>query len=346
MSRRYWATDLLTPVSVVLLASCAQPSSPPHVLAPREAPAPSGSAYTVRPRPAAVSVGVSALELQERERAQSLVHEGRWAEAATHWEILLLLRPDQQDYVKALADVRAHASHAAAEHLQEAEQARRQGQTNRAATLYLKALSADPANDKAAQALRDIEKERARKANFAPLSRASTGEIALNHRRSSKPAASPSTAEGRELDAAILLLHQGDDFAAGLQKLETYAQKNPNDDLSKRALQDTYVDLARQRSKQNKKEEALAYLERAQGTRDSKSSVELTRAIQSLRKEIAEDYYQQGLRAQPTNLSEAIRLWEKALKSDPEHAEAARQLERARKMERNLRSMQDVTTKP
>jgi tetratricopeptide (TPR) repeat protein len=274
------------------------------------------------------------------------MHEGRWAEAGTHWEILLLLRPDQQDYVKELAEARSHSNHAAAEYLQEAEQARGQGQPNRAATLYLKALSADPGNDKAAQALRDTERERARRANFGPSVRGGTGEIPLNLRRSSKPAATPSTVEGRELDAAILLLHQGDDSAAAFQTLETYARKNPHDDLGRRALQDAYVDLARQRSKQGKKEEALAYLEKAQGMRDNKSGTELTRAIKSLRKDIAEDYYQQGLRAQSTNLSEAIRLWEKVLKSDPEHAQAARQLERARKMERDLRSMQDANTKP
>jgi tetratricopeptide (TPR) repeat protein len=214
--------------------------------------------------------------------------------------------------------------------------------------LYLKALSADPGNGEAAQALRDIEKERVRKSNFGPSARGASGEAALaalSSRRSSKPYAAPSTAEGRELDSAILLLHQGD-YSAAVQTLETYVRKNPHDDLGRRTLQDAYVDLARQRAKEGKKEEALAYLEKAHSLRDSKSGPELTRAIASLRKEMAEDYYQQGLRVQPTNLGEAIRLWEKALKYDPEHAQAARHLERARKMEQNLRSIQDAEGKP
>ena len=276
------------------------------------------------------------------------MQEGRWAEAATHWEILQLLRPDQPDYARKLAEARAESSHAAAEHLQEAAQARSQGQTNRAVMLYLKALSADPGNGEAAQALRDIEKERVRKSNFGPSARGASGEAALaalSSRRSSKPYAAPSTAEGRELDSAILLLHQGD-YSAAVQTLETYVRKNPHDDLGRRTLQDAYVDLARQRAKEGKKEEALAYLEKAHSLRDSKSGPELTRAIASLRKEMAEDYYQQGLRVQPTNLGEAIRLWEKALKYDPEHAQAARHLERARKMEQNLRSIQDAEGKP
>jgi tetratricopeptide (TPR) repeat protein len=273
------------------------------------------------------------------------MQESRWAEAATHWEILQLLRSDRPDYGKKLAEARSHSSHAASGHLQEADQARAQGQTSRAAMLYLKALAADPSSGEAAQALRDIEKERARRVNFSPSARGGNGEMSASVRRSSKPGATPSTAEGRELDSAILLLHQAD-YSAAVQTLETYVRKNPQDDFGRRTLQDAYVDLARERAKEGKKEDALAYLEKAQGLRDNKSNPDLTRTIQSLRKEMAEDYYQQGLRAQSTNLSEAIRWWEKTLKYDPDHVQAARRLEQARKMEQNLRSIQGVESKP
>ncbi len=337
------ASGLVTALSILLLASCA-PAPAPVPVVPREAPAPSPAPAHV-PRSHPPSTPELPLEQRERERAEALMQEGRWAEAATHWEILQLLRPDQQDYGKKLAEARSHSSHAATENLQEAEQARAQGQTSRAAVLYLKALAADPSDSEAAQALRDIEKEHARKVNFGPSARGGNGEMSVNVRRSSKPAATPSTAEGRDLDSAILLLHQAD-YSAAVQMLETYVRKNPHDDLGRRTLQDAYVDLARQRTKEGKKEDALAYLDKVQGLRDTKSNPELTRAIQSLRKEVAEDYYQQGLRAQSTNLSEAIRLWEKTLKYDPEHAQAARRLEQARKMEQNLRSIQDAESKP
>lgn len=333
------AHGLATPLCILLLASCAQAPVP---VVPLEAPAPSPTpspapVHVARPRlPPAPELP---LEQRERERAETLMQEGRWAEAATHWEILQLLHPDQHDTANQLAAARLRASQAAADYLQEAEQARSQGQTSRAAGLYLKALSADPGNTEAAQALRDIEKERARKSHFGPSARGGSG-TPLNVRRSSKPAATPSTAEGRDLDSGILLLNQGD-YSAAVQTLEAYTRKYPQDDLGKRTLQEAYMELAQQRTKEGRKEEALAYLEKAYGMRDNKSSPESSRAMQSLRKEIAEDYYQQGLRAQPTNLSEAIRLWEKTLKYDPEHAQAVRRLERARRMEQNLRSIPD-----
>jgi tetratricopeptide (TPR) repeat protein len=269
------------------------------------------------------------------------MQEGRWAEAAEHWTVLCLLRPDQTAYARSLADAQSRASHAAAEYLHQAQQARDEGQTDRAAVFYLKALSADPGNSDAAQALRDIEQTRARKAYFGPSARGGT-DAAASARRGSKSV--PSATERRELDSAIMLLHQGD-AAAAIQTLETYLRKYPNDELGRRTLQDALVELAQQRIQQGKREEALAYLEKAYGMRD-KGTPELSRTIKSLRKEIAEDYYQQGLRAQPTNLDEAIRLWEKCLKYDPDHAQAARRLERARRMEQNLRSIEGSNRTP
>jgi tetratricopeptide (TPR) repeat protein len=270
------------------------------------------------------------------------MQEGRWAEAVPHWEVLHLLHPDQSAYANKLAETQSLASHAAAEHLQAAQQARQQGQTERAAVLYLKALSADPGNAEAAQGLRDIEKESARKAYAGAAGRGGNSETVM--RSGSKPAPLPSATERRDLDSAIMLLHQGD-YSAAVQTLESYLRKYPRDDLGRRTLQDAYVELARRRAQEGKKEEALAYLEKAHDLRD-KSSPELTRSIQSLYKEIAEDYYQQGLRAQPTNLGEAIRLWEECLKYNPDHVQAARRLERARRMEQNLRSIPDSSSTP
>ncbi|HTS51972.1 MAG TPA: tetratricopeptide repeat protein [Burkholderiales bacterium] len=268
------------------------------------------------------------------------MQEGRWAEAVPHWEVLHLLHPDQSAYAKKLTEAQSLASHAAAEHLQEAQQARQEGQTERAALLYLKALSADPANAEAAQALRDIEMESARKA-YAGAGRAGNGETAM--RGGPKPAPLPPAAERRDLDSGIMLLHQGD-YSAAVQTLEKYLRKYPRDDLGRRTLQDAYVGQARRLAQEGKKDEAVAYLE-AHVARE-KSGPEPAPAMLALRKEIAEDYYQQALRAQPTDLGEAIRLFEKCLKYDPDHVQAARRLERARRMEQNLREIPNSNSKP
>jgi tetratricopeptide (TPR) repeat protein len=265
-----------------------------------------------------------------------LVQEGRYGEAAQHWEVLHMLHPEQPVYAEKLAEARSRGAQAATQRVQEGQQARRQGQTERAVALYLRALSADPGNAEAAQGLREIQKESDRRA-YAGAGRGSSEAPQRGAARSA-----PSAAERRDLDSGIMLLHQGDP-AAAVQALESYLRKYSRDDLGRKTLQEAYVDQARRLAQDGKRELALAELEKAVDLRD-KSNSELMRSVQSLRKEIAEDYYQQGLRAQSTNLSQAIALFEKCLKYDPEHVQAARGLERARRMEQNLRSIPEAGT--
>jgi hypothetical protein len=341
MSRWLGAGRLIAPIGALVLASCA---SGPEPVAPQErpitSPVPTRVAHPRPPPPTEL-----ALEQRERETAERLMQEGRWTEAIPHWEVLQLLHPDQPAYAKKLADAKARASTAATEHLLQARQARQQGQNDRAFVLYLKVLSADPDNAEAAQALREIEQDSTRRAYVGALSRGGNNEAMAGVRRGSNGPPPPSAGERGDLDSAIALLHQGDAVAA-VQTLESYVRKNPRDDLGKRTLQDAYVELSRQRGQEGKKEEALTYLDKAQALRDGKTGPGLTRPIQSLRKEIAEDYYQQGLRAERTDLSEAISAWEKTLKYDPDHPLVVQRLERAHRMQQNLRSIQDINPTP
>ena len=344
MSGWLGASRLIAPISALVLASCA--SGPEPAAPPQERPAVSPAPATVQdPHPRSPPPTELPLEQRERETAERLMQEARWTEAIPHWEVLEVLHPDQPAYTKKLAEAKSHAGSIAAEHLQQARQARQQGQNDRAFVLYLKVLSANPDSAEAAQALREMEKDGARRAYVGALSRGGSNEAMAGVRRGSNGPPPPSAGERGDLDSAIMLLHQGDTVAA-VQALEGYVRKNPRDDLGRRTLQDAYVELARQRTQEGKKEEALAYLEKAQAMRDGKSSQGLSRSIQSLRKEIAEDYYQQGLRAERTDLKEAITSWETTLKYDPEHSQAAQRLERARRMEKNLRSIEDPITTP
>jgi len=337
MSGGLAACRRIGPFSALLLACCAQAPVPPNAPATHEAPsAPVSTIQAPHPRPSPPPE--LPLDQRERERAQALMQESRYAEAAQHWEVLHMLHPEQPVYADKLAEARSRAAQAAAQNVQEAQQARRQGQTEHAVALYLRALNADPGNAEAAQGLREIQKESDRRA-YAGAARGS-GEAP--QRSGSRSA--PSAAERRDLDSGIMLLHQGDP-AAAVQALESYLRRYPRDDLGRRTLQDAYAEQARRLAQDGKKEQALAELDKALELRE-KSSPELTRSVQSLRKEIAEDYYQQGLRAQSTDLSQAIGLFEKCLKYDPQHVQAARRLERARRMEENLRSIPEAGTTP
>jgi hypothetical protein len=105
-----------------------------------------------------------ALERELRERARTDAAAGRWADAAVRWEILVLLRPESEDYRRDLEGARRAAATAAANHLRAAQAARSRRNAEQASLAYLKALAADPGNAAAIEGLRALENERVARA--------------------------------------------------------------------------------------------------------------------------------------------------------------------------------------
>jgi tetratricopeptide (TPR) repeat protein len=134
-----------------LLSGCVTPPADP---ASRPAPDPGQ----------ATPSAVEALEARHYEQARTYARERNWADALVQWELLALLKPDSTEYRNALAETRARIRETADTHARAAEQARRQGNLDQATVLYLRALNVDRENAAAAQALRDIDAERTRRA--------------------------------------------------------------------------------------------------------------------------------------------------------------------------------------
>jgi hypothetical protein len=346
--------QLVVPVGAMLLASCV--SGPPAKIEERSAASPQPPPQVrpqappqVPPAQSAAAIAGTSKDLiwerQRRERADDLMRESRWSEAATEWEILAVLRPGNSEYEKKLADARAQSASAAAGYLEAANEARRKGEAERATLLYLKALRADPENVAAAQALRELDREQPRKSNMNLYARVMYGERARSTSGESRSASMPRSSERADLDTGILLFNQGD-YVSSIQTLQEYLRGYPQDDLGKRTLRDAYLALANQRVQEGNKEDGLANLEKARKVQSPHSNApQLPGAIQSLRKDLAEDYYQQGLRAQRKDLKEAIRLWELALQYDPAHSQASTRLQQARRMQQNLESIPSADEK-
>jgi tetratricopeptide (TPR) repeat protein len=269
-------------------------------------------------------------------RAEELMQAGRWAEAAAQWEVLTLMRPERQEYASQLALTRDRANRMATESISAAAEARRRGDLQRATTLYLRALSAEPHNATAATALREIEQSQASRSYFNHAQRGGGAGRAMT------AAHAPYTKDRQELDMATMLLHQGD-YDASVQSLQRYLKRFPQDEAGKRALRDAYAALGKQRIDEGKKEEGIAYLEKA---RALNGGSELASTVQTSRKDMAQDYYEQGLRLQRTDLDAAIRLWERALEYDPGHAQARFRLEQGRRMQQTVRTAPATSSQP
>lgn len=138
---------LLGGLAAALLAGCATPPPP--------------SAVTAR---AALPAREPTLERDYRARAAALMQERRWADARVQFELLLLLRPGAAEYRGQLEAVQRAIADTAADANAQAVAARKRGDLEAATTHYLRALAADRDNATAAQGLREIERERVRRA--------------------------------------------------------------------------------------------------------------------------------------------------------------------------------------
>lgn len=139
------------------LGGCAAPPSPPVARDERVAIDPTVERAAVDEDPE-----LDRFERVLRERAGQAAKAGRLADAAMAWEVLTALRPGDPVYQRQLAVAREAIRSAVARLTERALSEQRRGDAAAAAATWLELLSADPLHAAAAQALREIERERHR----------------------------------------------------------------------------------------------------------------------------------------------------------------------------------------
>jgi tetratricopeptide (TPR) repeat protein len=113
-------------------------------------------------KPPAAASPEERFEHRQRERAEQALRAGRLAEAALAWEALNVLNPHDEVYRSRLAESRQAVEHAVSQRRARALAAQQRGDHAGAERAWLELLSFDPRHVGAAQALRDIERERHR----------------------------------------------------------------------------------------------------------------------------------------------------------------------------------------
>jgi TolA-binding protein len=307
----------LSILSLLGLAACAS--------APPERPASRGAEGGIVLQPAMYQ----SFEEVHRDKALIAQQQHRWAEAAAEWEILALLVPQRTEYQTQQREAKNRIAKGVEENLSSAEEARQRGDAAAASRCYLKVLSLDPSNNTAIDALRKLEQDVYRRSLHT--------RVAHQPKDGGAPRTGPAS-ERRDLEFGVLLLRQGD-YPGSIKTLEKYLKSAPKDDLARRYLADAHFQLAQQRLEQGRKEDALTQLESAKGTHEQEPS-ELKASIDTVRKAIAEEYYQKGMKTYRNNLAEAIADWERSVQYDPAHPQAGVRLQRARQMQQNLKAIE------
>ena len=304
MTRAPFHAGGLVLAGALLLGACATPPPPPAAPAPRAAALPSPQ---------------DTLEAAYRERAQAAVKDRRWADALVQWEVLALLRPNVPEYRAQVEQTQKRIAETSTEALRAGDAARKRGDLDAAQNQYLRVLAVDPDHAEAMQALREMERDRTRRAYF---NRAPRNVLTTPSQRNGPPQTLPGAEVG-------VVLHRQGDYAGAIQALGRHLQAHPNDEGAKELLADANFHMAAGLAQQNRLEDALAHYERARtlGYRDSAT---LNGALRQTRKALADDYVRQGNTAFTADRRKAVTLWEQALKVDPANAEAIAKLRQNR----------------
>jgi tetratricopeptide (TPR) repeat protein len=268
-------------------------------------------------------------ERRHADRARNFARQGRWAEAAYAWEVLVLLRPENAAYRKGLDDARGQIRQMTGERIEKAEAARKSGDARQAEQLYLRVLALDADHAGAIDGLRALEKERSARLNHSRVARANGQTM-----RAPKPAAPVAYVERRDLDYGVMLFHQGD-YGASLATLDKYLKANPKDELGRRYVAESHLQLGHQRLGQGRREEALAHFEKARSYRKL-DTPELDTTIRGIRSTLAEEQYQKGVRAYAEDIRLAMTYWERSLQYDPGHTRSQLRLDQAKEAAKKL----------
>ena len=310
-----------------LVAACA--SAPP----PPERPEAPTVFTVVEPRAASLTE----LERNYRERAAALARDGRWTEARSLWEVLLIVEPDSPSYRQQYELAQTRIAEMVAERLKAADKARQAGEIEKATLAYLRVLSVEPREAAAARALRELEVERVKRTYLSRPPRVVLANRSPE-RNAPRNAVAPSANDVGDLELGVMLFRQGD-HAGSAQSLEKYLQKYPRHEGARGYLADAYHQLGLAALQQGRKEEALGYLEKAQRLGYS-DPTELTKAIRSVRQALGEEYYRLGVRAFASSIDKAITLWERSVYFDPGQTQAQLRLQQARRARETMRSIE------
>lgn len=304
MSRHHVLSLLLA----ALVAACA------------EAPTRSGAPVAASSAP--VDPALARSIARHRGLAEQYAKSGDLSRAASQWQALTLLDPEERSFRDALAATRAEIGRVTAEQLAAGNAALRTGDTERATAAMLRVLAADPGNAEAAKALREIERQRVSRTQADRSARARTDNGMDSATSASVRPAEPS--DGYDLEQRIEMFRAGD-RSGGLRELRRYVEAHPNDRAARAQIGAVVYERAREAEAQGAREDALSLYDQALSLRGEKMPEWSARA-ETLRRALGNEYYEKGVRVADTDMVLAIGYWETSLRIDPKNTRAASRL--------------------
>lgn len=310
-----------------LAGACAQaPTAPEGESAPTPAP------RVVRadgPRDEAIR--------RHRELAREARAAGDLATAVDHLHVVTMLAPGDEAARRDAETLRGEIQRGVRDNLEAGRTAMRSGDNARASAAFMRVLALEPKNAEAARSLREIDRQNMARAQANRAARVRVEDLFADARaaKAAPPAgyaAAPASAAGGndayDLDQRIEMFRAGDTTTA-LRELKAWVDAHPKDRAGRQRVGSAVAERAKELEGNGQREAALNLYEQALSLR-GEPQPEWSARVAALRKSVAADYYNEGVKAMRTDLNGAVRSLETAVKLDPQNANAANRLREAK----------------
>lgn len=266
--------------------------------------------------------------------AKKLEHQNKLADALVQWNILRDIYP-QNDYVKGQTERLSQIIQQSISELK-GQLAGIEGEKipNEDRIIYLKILALQPTNEFAHVALKRHEWELVDMA--AELKTEKIKQLFDDNQQKAKV----------EIDIARYS-EQADDFKQSqkyvslIQVSEKFLQDYPNHNDAIQNIFSAYEGLGNNHHKAGRTEEAIGYFEQAAMLKGVDSS-QLEKRIQTLRSTLSNDFYRRGMQVFKSNIDRAVHFLKKSVRFNPDNYKAKRQLDRATKIQNNLKRIKQA----
>lgn len=311
----------------MLVAACG--TAPP-------APSPDGAASA---RPA----DLASIVERRRQNAIRMQLSGDLAGAAAEWQVLTLLDPRNESFRRELAGARAAIARLVAEQLQAGNAALRRGDVDAASDAMLRVLAVAPDNTDAAHALREMERRRAVRVQAERVARLRPEDYGIPGGRAAPRTVPPVTSDTASAEASraydfaqSMELFRAGDVRNGLAGFRRYVDVNPGDRAGRQEIGSAVFERAKTLEAQGQAEPAATLYEQAIALSGGAPNAWDVR-LKALRRKLAAEHYEQGMRLYRTDLDGAIRHLQTSVTYDPSSSAAQARLQEAKLLQDKLK---------
>ncbi|MBI1179384.1 MAG: hypothetical protein GC201_02425 [Alphaproteobacteria bacterium] len=263
----------------------------------------------------------------KRALARQYEKEGRLKEALQQWRYVAAAAPADAEAKERVDELGDQIAALRQQYFKEGEEALAHQETHKAQIAYLKALLLDGSDEEARNRLREIDR---------------TIALANQNRKDQKAMSEYRTAMVKrqdtleEYEAKVKAPLKRGDHRRVIDLSDQFLKRNPDNKVAAEYRKKAYLALVDESRRRGNYRDALTYLGSAVESADADDRQEFEAKVKTVRDELADKLYSEGLSYMTSDLDRAIELLEQALTYNPEHLRAKQSLAQARKMRDTL----------